>query len=75
MAAVGHHHSVWWRMRIRIVQEPPGVIELEGFDLRPYDFQRGLTYDVDYRLGEVLLAWQYAEPERRAVPRRPNLNR
>ena len=62
-------------MRIRIVQEPPGVIELEGFDLRPYDFQKGLTYDVDYRLGEVLLACQYAEPERRTAPRRPNLNR
>jgi hypothetical protein len=62
-------------MRIRIVQEPPAPFELEGFDLRPYDFQRGFTYEVDYRLGEVLLACRYAEPERRAVPRRPNLSR
>jgi len=75
MAAVGHHHSVWWRMRIRIVQELPPVFELEGFDLRPYDFQQGLTYEVDYRLAEVMLACQYAEPERRATPRPPNLNR
>ena len=62
-------------MRIRIVQELPPVFELEGFDLRPYDFQQGFTYEVDYRLAEVMLACQYAEPERRATPRRPNLNR
>lgn len=62
-------------MRIRIVQELPALRNLEGFDLRPYDFQKGLTYDVDYRLGEVLLACRYAEPERRAAPRRPNLIR
>jgi hypothetical protein len=61
-------------MRIRIVQ-PPASLELEGFDLRPYDFERGFTYEVDYRLGEVLLACHYAEPERRAEPRRPNLSR
>jgi len=62
-------------MRIRIVQDPPAPCDLEGFDLRPYDFQKGLTYDVDYRLAEVMLACRYAEPERRAAPRRPNLNR
>ena len=61
-------------MRIRIIQ-PPASLELEGFDLRPYDFERGITYEVDYRLGEVLLACHYAEPERRAAPRLPNLNR
>lgn len=48
------------KRRIRILKVPP-THRLEGFDLRPFDFQAGRLCDVQERLAEVLLRWDYAE--------------
>ncbi len=48
----------------------PSEPQLEGFDLRPFEFKTGGFYHVHYRLCEVLLACRYAEPDRRVASRR-----
>jgi len=65
----------WSRIHIRIVDLPPTVNDFEGFDLRPYQLKRGASYELDHRLAEVLLAWNYAELDRRFRSRRaPDAN-
>jgi hypothetical protein len=55
-------------VKIRIRKVPPSTF-LEGYDLRPYDFRAGYVYELDRRLGEVLIVWGYAEPEMRSKDR------
>lgn len=62
--------SGWSRIHVRILDVPPSVENFEGFDLRPYQLQRGASYELDHRLAEVLIAWRYAEPDRRFRSRR-----
>jgi hypothetical protein len=63
--------SGWSRIHVRIVDVPPSPDDFEGYDLRPYQFQRGASYELDHRLAELLMAWHYAEPDRRFKSRRP----
>jgi hypothetical protein len=63
--------SGWSRINVRILEVPPSAEDFEGFDLRPYELQRGASYELDHRLAEVLIAWRYAEPDRRFKSRRP----
>ena len=63
-------HLGWSRIHIRIVDLPPSVNDFEGFDLRPYQLKRGVSYELDHRLAEVLLACNYAELDRRFRSRR-----
>jgi hypothetical protein len=51
-------------VRIQIRRVPPSE-HLEGIDLRHYGFREGQTYQVGRRLGELLIAWGYAEEVRR----------
>lgn len=51
-------------VRIRIRRVPP-TEHLEGIDLRDYGFREGQAYEVERRLGELLIAWGYAEQVRR----------
>ena len=46
-------------MRIRIIREP-STRDVDGIDLQY--FQLGSVYDVGYRLAELFLAEQWAEP-------------
>ena len=62
--------SGWTRIHVRIVGVPPSTADFEGFDLRPYQLQPGASYELDHRLAEVLMAWRYAEPDRRFKSRR-----
>jgi hypothetical protein len=62
--------SGWSRIHVRILDVPPSPDNFEGFDLRPYQLQRGASYELDHRLAEVLMAWRYAEPDRRFKSRR-----
>lgn len=47
---------------------PPSEL-LEGFDLRPYQFREGQTYEVTSRVANVLIVWGYAELEMRREER------
>jgi hypothetical protein len=60
----------WSRIHVRIVDVPPAPDDFEGFDLRPYQLQRGTSYELDHRLAELLMAWRYAVPDRRFKSRR-----
>lgn len=62
--------SGWSRIHVRILDLPPLADDFEGFDLRPYQLQRGGSYELDHRLAELLMAWRYAEPDRRFKSRR-----
>ena len=54
------------QMRVRVLRVPPSR-ELEGIDLRPYQFQEGNVYDLEPRVAKVLIVWKYAK--RVATPR------
>jgi hypothetical protein len=58
-------YSGWSRIHVRIVTVPPTLHDFEGFDLRPYCLCPGASYELDHRLAELLMAWNYAEPDRR----------
>jgi hypothetical protein len=62
-------YSGWSRIHVRIIFLPPD--DFEGFDLRPYQLRPGASYELDHRLAELLMACQYAEPDRRFKSRRP----
>ena len=47
-------------MKIRILRVPPSQV-LEGVDLGPYRFDKGHIYELDVRVGTVLVVWGYAE--------------
>jgi len=47
-------------MRVRILRAPPARI-LEGVDLGAYRFQPGATYELERRVADVLIVWNYAE--------------
>jgi hypothetical protein len=47
-------------MRVRILRAPPARI-LEGVDLGSYRFEPGGTYEIERRVAEVLIVWNYAE--------------
>ena len=63
-------YSGWSRIHVRIINVPPTLHDFEGFDLRPYQLRTGVSYELDHRLAEVLMAWNYAKPDRRFKSRR-----
>ena len=50
---------VWSSMRVLIKRVPPSR-SLEGVDLLPYAFKEGHVYDLELRVANVLIAWEYA---------------
>jgi hypothetical protein len=46
--------------RVRIRRVPPTRV-LEGVDVSAYGFRAGQVYELDTRVANVLLAWDYAE--------------
>ena len=56
-------------MRVLLRRVPPSRV-LEGVDLRPYAFTKGEVYDLEPRVANVLILWDYAVLERRPA-RRP----
>jgi len=50
---------VWSSMRVLIKRVPPSR-SLEGVDLLPYAFKEGHVYDLELRIANVLIAWEYA---------------
>ncbi len=51
-------------VRVRIRKVPP-TTSLEGFDLRPFAFLEGHTYELTRALATMLVVWGYAEPAER----------
>jgi hypothetical protein len=47
-------------MTIRILRPPPSRM-LEGIDLGPYRFETGRVYELEPRVADVLVLWNYAE--------------
>ena len=52
-------------MKVRIERVPPTDV-LEGIDLRPYQLRKGQVYELERRVGKVLVVWGYAQRERAA---------
>jgi hypothetical protein len=46
-------------MKVRIERVPPTDV-LEGIDLRPYQLRKGQVYELERRVGKVLVVWGYA---------------
>jgi hypothetical protein len=47
-------------LRVRIRRVPPSRV-LEGVDVSAYGFRKGRVYELDTRVANVLLGWDYAE--------------
>ena len=62
-------------MRVLLRRVPPSRVP-EGVDLRPYAFTKGEVYDLEPRVANVLILWDYAVFERRPArrPRRKGSN-
>jgi hypothetical protein len=53
-------------MKVRIERVPPTEV-LEGIDLRPFQLRKGKVYELERRVGDVLVVWGYAQRERAIV--------
>jgi hypothetical protein len=54
--------SIVFAMKVRIERVPPTDV-LEGIDLRPYHLRKGRVYELERRVGKVLVVWGYAQRE------------
>ena len=54
---------VHFAMKVRIERVPPTDV-LEGIDVRPNQLRKGQVYELERRVGKVLVVWGYAQRER-----------